>query len=594
MGWYAYSFGAEVFAVCGVGSFLPVTLEQLARERGVFWSDKTTPCVAKVELGNGSDGNASLASFLVRAATEKENDQCIITIFGSEITTASFAMYTFSIAVLFQALALISFSSVADHGPYRKRLLLCFGFTGATTSMLFLFVTPRVYLLGSILLIIGVTCLGSSFTLLNSFLPLLVSNHPLIRGQRSSDIALEAMSSTAHDTTSAAHDGTESHPTKASFELQLSAKISSKGAGIGYIAAVFVQCLSIALLFALSKVSLSPTSATLPLRIVLFFVGAWWLALTIPTALWLRPRPGPPISSALAQHTNRARSALAYLLFAWSSIFQTLKVAFKLRQVVLFLIAWFLLSDGVATVSGTAVLFARTELHMGTVAVAALSITSTTSAIAGAFTWPLIQHRLALPTNHLIMCCLGIMEIIPLYGLLGYLPFIRAWGVGGLQQAWEIYPLAVVHGFVMGGLSSYCRSFFGLLVPPRAEAAFFALYAVTDKGSSAVGPAIVGKIVDATGTIRPAFAFLAVLIALPIPLIWCVDVEKGRADAINMAGVLNGVRDEGEVREGDGERWEDWEAVDGDGEDERREEAEEEEEEEREFQEVEGLLRGRT
>jgi UMF1 family MFS transporter len=296
----------------------------------------------------------------------------------------------------------------------------------------------------------------------------------------------------------------------------------------------------------------------------------------------------------LAQHTNRGRSALAYLLFAWSSLFQTLKVAFKLRQVVLFLIAWFLLSDGVATVSGTAILFARTELHMGTVAVAALSITSTTSAIAGAFTWPLIQHRLALPTNHLIMYCLGIMEIIPLYGLLGYLPFIRAWGVGGLQQAWEIYPLAVVHGFVMGGLSSYCRSFFGLLVPPRAEAAFFALYAVTDKGSSAVGPAIVGKIVDATGTIRPAFTFLAVLIALPIPLIWYVDVEKGRADAINMAGVLNGVRDEGEVRGGDEERWEDWEAVDGDGEDERREEAEEEEEEEREFQEVEGLLRGHT
>ena len=186
------------------------------------------------------------------------------------------------------------------------------------------------------------------------------------------------------------------------------------------------------------------------------------------------------------------------------------------------------------------------------------------------------------------------MEIIPLYGLLGYLPFIRAWGVGGLQQAWEIYPLAVVHGFVMGGLSSYCRSFFGLLVPPRAEAAFFALYAVTDKGSSAVGPAIVGKIVDVTGTIRPAFAFLAVLIALPIPLIWYVDVEKGRADAINMASVLNGVRDEGEVREDDGERWDDWEAVDGDGEDERREEAEEEEEEEREFQEVEGLLRGHT
>lgn len=90
----------------------------------------------------------------------------------------------------------------------------------------------------------------------------------------------------------------------------------------------------------------------------------------------------------------------------------------------------------------------------------------------------------------------------------------------------------------MGGLSSYCRSFFGLLIPPGSSAAFYALYAITDKGSSAVGPAVVGAIVDATGQIRPAFAFLAVLIALPAPLILMVDAEKGRDDAARTAGIL--------------------------------------------------------
>ena len=129
------------------------------------------------------------------------------------------------------------------------------------------------------------------------------------------------------------------------------------------------------------------------------------------------------------------------------------------------------------------------------------------------------------------------MEIIPLYGLLGYLPFVRAWGVGGLQQAWEIYPLGFVHGFVMGGLSSYCRSFFGLLIPPGSEAAFYALYAITDKGSSAIGPAMVGVIVDATGSIRLAFGFLAVLILLPLPLMWMVNARRGREDAVRMSGV---------------------------------------------------------
>jgi MFS-type transporter involved in bile tolerance (Atg22 family) len=65
------------------------------------------------------------------------------------------------------------------------------------------------------------------------------------------------------------------------------------------------------------------------------------------------------------------------------------------------------------------------------------------------------------------------------------------------------YPLGIVYGFVMGGLSSFCRSLFGELIPPGFEAAFYALYAITDKGSSIFGPAIVGAITDAYGEIRP-------------------------------------------------------------------------------------------
>lgn len=66
-----------------------------------------------------------------------------------------------------------------------------------------------------------------------------------------------------------------------------------------------------------------------------------------------------------------------------------------------------------------------------------------------------------------------------------------------------MYPLGAVFGIVIGGLSSYCRALFGELIPPGSEAAFYALYAITDKGSSVFGPAIVGAITDAYGEIRP-------------------------------------------------------------------------------------------
>jgi UMF1 family MFS transporter len=80
-------------------------------------------------------------------------------------------------------------------------------------------------------------------------------------------------------------------------------------------------------------------------------------------------------------------------------------------------------------------------------------------------------------------------------------------------------------------------------VPPGFEAAFYSLYAITDKGSSVFGPAIVGAITDATGHIRPAFFFLAVLIAAPFPILLFVDVERGKRDGIALAHELEEVHE---------------------------------------------------
>lgn len=403
-------------------------------------------------------------------------------------------------------------------GTYRKRLLLTFAFTGAAATTAFIFVWPQIYLMGSVLVVVAVVCLGCTFVLLNSFLPLLAARHP-----HAKVLAEEALDQ--RNKTFGNSDATSS-------ELKLSTQISSKGVGLGYAAAVSVQILSILLLVLLKRFNFASEST--PLRLVLFLVGICWTALTFPGALWLRGRPGPPLR-VVQRWRSRLPAFVQYIRFAWSSVWTTVKTAAKLRQTCIFLVAWFLLSDSVATVSGTAILFARTELHMGTIAVALLSITVTASGIAGAFFWPKISRRYELETKQTIIGCVLLMEAIPIYGLLGFVPFIQAWGVGGLQQPWEIYPLGVVFGFVMGGLSSYCRSFYGEIIPPGSEAAFYALYAVTDKGSSAVGPAIVGAIVDRTGTIRPAFAFLAVLTLLPAPLIWLVDVRKGRQEAVALS-----------------------------------------------------------
>jgi len=537
LGFYTYSFAAEVFVVCGLGAFIPITLEDLARDSAtaVLAHDRSQPCKPK--------GLQTLLSRQDGAPPRSHGgNQCVFQIFGTEINTASFALYTFSISVLLQALVVVTMSGAADHGHYRKKLLLGFALVGAMVTMLFLPVTPAVYLLGSLWAIIGNVCFGASFVLLNSFLPLLVRHHPsLAKDSNTADRSLTDEDTTGdasrHSDDALMADTTDptatllphierlgkgAAPTR---EVQLSTKISAYGVGIGYTAAVAVQILSVAILKA--------TGATLfSLRLVLFVIGFWWLAFTIPAAFFLRPRPGPPL---IPSKFNQTRGWAGYILFSWSNLYRTILRARRLKDVLLFLTAWFMISDAIATVSGTAILFAKTTLGMESSALAMINVIVTLCGITGAFAWSKLSRALNLRPSQTILACMCLFEVIPIYGLLGYLPFIQRYGSFGLQQPWEMYVVGGVYGLVLGGLSSYCRSIFGELIPPGSEAAFYALYAITDKGSSVFGPAIVGAITDATGDIRPAFWFLAVLIGLPIPLMGMVDVERGKREGKALA-----------------------------------------------------------
>ncbi|KAF6842629.1 autophagy protein atg22 [Colletotrichum musicola] len=541
-GWYAYAFAAETYVICGAGSFIPILLETLARENGVLLSDRTTPC------GTSDSKN-------------KADGQCVVYILGMEINTASFAMYTFSISVLLQALLVVSISSAADHGNSRKKLLLTFGWVGSFSVMAYIFVTKNTYVLGALLAIISNASFGASFVLLNSFLPLLVRYHPDVLASETvhtpdlghTDLESQPMHGSQVDQDSAVGDMEDSttallggnapeghtlvrkatHEELTSVELQLSTQISSKGIGTGYIAGLFLQCIAIAVLIAMKN-------STWSQRVVLFMVGVWWASFTVLAAMWLRPRPGPPMP--IANSGTGARAWFSYTKYAWKSLFNTVRLARRLLDIVLFLCAWFLLSDSIATTSSTAILFAKTELHMKPWALGMINVISTTFGVIGAFSWAFVSRYFGLKPHQTILVCIALFELIPIYGLFGYLPFVQNWGVGGLQQPWEMYPLAAVYGLVLGGLSSYCRSVYGELIPPGSEAAFYALYAITDKGSSVFGPAIVGAIIDESGDIRPAFWFLAALVGLPAPLIWSVNVERGKREGEKLAETIEGFK----------------------------------------------------
>ncbi|KAK7747693.1 Autophagy protein 22 [Diatrype stigma] len=417
-------------------------------ENGVLLSDRTTPCgdSTKKQKGSPDDG------------------QCIVTVLGIDINTASFAMYTFSISVLLQALLVVSISCAADHGNYRKRLLLIFAWTGSVSVMAYIFVFKDIYLLGALLAIVSNTAFGASFVLLNSFLPLLVRHHPRVKEQAAAVVVL--------------HEPQEAHE--------------------------------------YSRYSEESSNLAEHER---------------------RDSDAPLLSQANgdAESLHLQRTPTHEEL---TSVELQLSTQISAKGI-----------DAVATTSSTAILFAKTQLGMKPWALGLINVISTTTGVMGAFSWSFISRHFSLKPHQTILSIIAVFEIIPIYGLLGYLPFVRRWEVFGLQQPWEMYPLAAVYGFVLGGLGSYCRSLYGELIPPGSEAAFYALYAITDKGSSVFGPTIVGAIIDASGEIRPAFWFLAVLVGLPAPIIYFIDLERGKFEGEKLAEVIEGYKSRENIAE---------------------------------------------
>lgn len=151
--------------------------------------------------------------------------------------------------------------------------------------------------------------------------------------------------------------------------------------------------------------------------------------------------------------------------------------------------------------------------------------------VLGALTVPRLAARLH--TNNLQtfigICCFALL--IPLYGMLGFIPALKSAKVASLSTRLEMYILGAILGFTYGAFSSFARAAYSTLVPTGDEARFFSLYAITDKSSSFVGPLLVGVAADMFGTLRMAFVVILLGIALAIPILLSIDMDAGQRAA---------------------------------------------------------------
>merc|ERR1712129_661225 len=117
------------------------------------------------------------------------------------------------------------------------------------------------------------------------------------------------------------------------------------------------------------------------------------------------------------------------------------------------------------------------------------------------------------------------MTLLPFWPLIGLFDSASV----GLSVN-EMYVWTLFLAIHVGSIQSFARSVFAQLIPIGHEAEFFALFEVTDKGSSWIGPLVVAFVSDALN-MRWALVYVMLFFLIPLPIVWRMDMDEGRFEA---------------------------------------------------------------
>ncbi|KAJ3082920.1 Autophagy protein 22 [Rhizoclosmatium hyalinum] len=474
---YIYSLATEPVVVVVFTALSTVVLQNMAAGAGKEAADHSKQCDYTVK-----------------------NYKCVANIAGVWVDPSSFSLYTIAASVLLQAIFFISLGALADHSSFRKKFMISFMLVAILLLFGMLAIRDSAWFLFASILVIGAQIFhGASYCFYNSYIPVLSAVHW--------DVLSSPESTRLH-----AYENTMN-------------TLSAISQVYGYCGAVGCFAVAGGLVFSLQMLPVSSGFGvggffdslgvtTYAMQVGIFATGLWALIGLFWPACFIRDRPYEP----LPKGTN-------YITYSWKQVFKTIGRAKQMPNTFLMLLAWFLLSDAVTTVGSTTILFATNELGFSSTEILVLAIAAPLTAGGGNYLWLVIQRRFKWSTKAMLMLLVSLSIVLPIYGMLGFfLPF-------GLKAKWELFPAGIYYGALLGGIQSFSRVLFSELIPRGHEGEFFALYAITDKGSSWFGPLIVGAITDATHEIRYGFCFLFCMLILPVVILWYINVEKGQIDA---------------------------------------------------------------
>jgi UMF1 family MFS transporter len=285
-------------------------------------------------------------------------------------------------------------------------------------------------------------------------------------------------------------------------------RVSSRGYALGYLGGGILLAINVAMIMFAPEGDLwgVPWAEWMP-RFSFFSVGLWWLVFSIPIFRNVSEPPG----------AGEAGSMRTVFRAGFRRLGHTFRDIGRYKQLLLFLVAFWLYNDGISTIMDMATIYGQEVFT-------AQGIPDATTHLIGAL---LLTQFVGFPFAYLfgwIASKLGAKRSISVA-----LAWYTLVCVGGffMTQIWHFYALAVAVGFVQGGAQALSRSLYGAMTPKSKSAEFFGFFNIMGKFSAILGPVLFALVGEVFGQSRLAIISLIVFFIVGILLLGRVDEGEG-------------------------------------------------------------------
>jgi UMF1 family MFS transporter len=289
-------------------------------------------------------------------------------------------------------------------------------------------------------------------------------------------------------------------------------RVSTAGYALGYVGGGVLLAINLAMIMKPDLFGLADTGMASRLSFV--SVAVWWLGFSIPL---FRHVSEPP-----RRLEEGERSGTNPLGVGFRRLFDTIGQVRQHRELLLFLIAFWLYADGIGTIIKMASIYG-TELGISETHLIGAFVLVQFLGIPFTFAFGSLAGRIGARN--------GIYIALVVYTVICVFAFF-------MTTAWQFWALAVGVSTVQGGAQALSRSLYATLVPKGKSSEFFAFLSVFQKFAGIVGPFLVGWVAAVTGSGRYGILGLVVFFIGGMLLLSRVDLEAGRRAAVEEDATL--------------------------------------------------------